>query len=210
MGAVMPSTRTNKRRDPEATRAAILKAAETLFVDRGFAATSMNDIARKARVTKSLIHHHFGSKQELWVQLKRHLLAHYAEVQMELMAGSDDNHDLLQRSLETLFQFLRDNPDFVRLSSWMDLDRDRRLADIAYPDLLSSGIERVRQEQAAGRLRSDIEPAHLISAMVSLCSHWFRARPEFAAFYGGDIEEWDESYQQAIVKILRSGVTAQA
>lgn len=201
-----PTTKVSKRRDPKATRKAILQAAEELFVDRGFAATSMNDIASSAGVTKSLIHHHFGNKQDLWAELKRHLLAHYAEVQMALMASGGDRGRLVERSLETLFGFLRDNPGFVRLSSWMDLDKDRTLSETAYPDLVSFGIERVREEQEAGRLRSDIEPAHLIAAMVSLCSHWFRARSEMASFYEGDVEDWDESYQKAIVEIFRSGV----
>ena len=200
----------SKRRDPVATRRAILEAAETLFVDRGFAATSMNDIAKQAGVTKSLIHHHFGSKQDLWVELKRYLLAHYAEVQMGLLATKSDGQDLLQQSTETLFSFLRDHPGFVRLSSWMDLEQDRGgLADQAYPDLVVSGIERVRAEQQAGRMRSDIEPAHVIAAMVSLCSHWFRARSEFETFYEGPIEDRDESYQRAIVEILATGVSPQ-
>ncbi len=198
----------SKRRDPVATRKAILEAAEELFVDRGFAATSMSDIAKRAGVTKSLIHHHFGSKQDLWVELKRFLLAHYAEVQMELLETQTDGRDLLQQSFETLFSFLRDHPGFVRLSSWMDLEKDRGLADQAYPDLVFSGIERVRAEQKAGRIRDDIEPAHLIAAMVSLCSHWFRARSEFATFYEGPIEDWDESYQRAIVQVMTSGVGA--
>ncbi len=196
-----------RKRDPDATRRAILRAAEKLFVDRGFAATSMNDIAGLAGVTKSLIHHHFGSKERLWAELKRKLLAHYAEVQGELNLNPDMSGDVLERSVDTLFDFLRDNPRFVRLSLWIDLEKDKRLADLAYPELVSTGIERIRALQEAGTLRADIEPPQLIAAMVSLCAHWFRARAEFSALSTeGEVESWDESYRNTILKILREGV----
>ena len=46
----------------EATRRALLDAATDLFVERGFARTSLDDIAGVARVTKGAIYHHFPGK----------------------------------------------------------------------------------------------------------------------------------------------------
>ncbi|MBC8072705.1 MAG: helix-turn-helix transcriptional regulator, partial [Deltaproteobacteria bacterium] len=60
-----------RRHDPEASRAAILDAAEATFVEKGFAGASMSEIAERSSVTKSLIHHHFGSKEALWSEVKR-------------------------------------------------------------------------------------------------------------------------------------------
>ena len=50
-----------QRRDKKATQNEILETAEELFSRRGFAATSLAEIARQAGLTKSLIHHHFGT-----------------------------------------------------------------------------------------------------------------------------------------------------
>ena len=197
---------TNKKRDPEATRRAILRAAAKLFVDRGFAATSMTEIARAAHVTKSLIHHHFGSKEQLWVEVKRKLLAHYAEEQSDVYQAATPGGETLRKSVETLFEFLRGNPDFVRLSGWVDLEKKQGLAGMAYPELVSTGLQLVEQEQAAGNIRADLEPKHIIAALVSLCSHWFRARREFDSMYEGDVSTWDSSYLDAICKILECGV----
>ena len=74
-----------RKRNPEATRNSILDAAEALFVSKGFAAASLSDIARRAAVTKSLIHHHFGSKEALWDQCKKRRMSHYADVQRGLL-----------------------------------------------------------------------------------------------------------------------------
>jgi AcrR family transcriptional regulator len=49
------------------TRAAILAAARTLFADRGFAGTSLRSIASAAGVDAALVHHYFGSKDDLFV-----------------------------------------------------------------------------------------------------------------------------------------------
>ena len=42
--------------------AAIINAARTCFVEKGFAGTSISAIAKKAQINQSLIDHHFGNK----------------------------------------------------------------------------------------------------------------------------------------------------
>ncbi|MDX6675402.1 MAG: hypothetical protein QOH11_2820, partial [Solirubrobacteraceae bacterium] len=43
-------------------RAAILDAAMNVFADRGYHASSIDEIAREAGVSKALIYEHFASK----------------------------------------------------------------------------------------------------------------------------------------------------
>jgi AcrR family transcriptional regulator len=47
------------------TRRLILKCSEALFRKRGFAATTLEDIARKAGVHKQTVLRYFGSKEEI-------------------------------------------------------------------------------------------------------------------------------------------------
>jgi AcrR family transcriptional regulator len=51
-----------------ASRAAIWDAAVQLFPERGYAATSVRDIAAAAGVDPALIIRHFGSKEQLFLQ----------------------------------------------------------------------------------------------------------------------------------------------
>jgi AcrR family transcriptional regulator len=53
------------KRNPVATRARILEAAYALFYRKGFQRTSLDDIARKADVTKRTLYYHVSSKDEL-------------------------------------------------------------------------------------------------------------------------------------------------
>ncbi len=50
----------------ENKRDRILAAARTLFVEHGYAGTSMGNIAKQAGVNHSLIFHYFDNKETLW------------------------------------------------------------------------------------------------------------------------------------------------
>jgi AcrR family transcriptional regulator len=67
----MPSTsrapRRGRRPGAPDTRAAILDAARTSFAERGFAGTTMRGVASSAGVDSALIHHYFGTKDDLFV-----------------------------------------------------------------------------------------------------------------------------------------------
>ncbi|CAB3752299.1 TetR family transcriptional regulator [Burkholderia sp. MSh2] len=53
------------------TRAHLLAAAKRLFVDRGFGATSLRDIAAEAGYTQGAFYSNFASKEALFVELMR-------------------------------------------------------------------------------------------------------------------------------------------
>ncbi len=50
----------------EATTTALVDAARELFAHDGYAATSLDAVAAKARVTKGAVYHHFQGKQQLF------------------------------------------------------------------------------------------------------------------------------------------------
>jgi AcrR family transcriptional regulator len=67
--------KSKKMQQGEATRHALLDAARTLFGEQGYAATSIDDVAHAANVTKGAFYHHYDGKQELFAavyeQVKR-------------------------------------------------------------------------------------------------------------------------------------------
>lgn len=73
----------------EATRRAVLAAARALFGRKGYAQTSVDEIAEAARVTKGAVYHHFAGKEALF-------RAVHAEVEAEAQAravGAGDPAD---------------------------------------------------------------------------------------------------------------------
>jgi AcrR family transcriptional regulator len=63
-GAERPATLRSQH--VEATRRAVLDAARSSFARKGYAQTSVDEIAAAARVTKGAVYHHFAGKEALF------------------------------------------------------------------------------------------------------------------------------------------------
>lgn len=81
------------------SRLAILAAARAMFGARGYAATSLVDVAKIANVTKGAVYHHFGSKQGLF-------RAVYDEVDAEMQRISPHQPDASVPPLELIQGFV--------------------------------------------------------------------------------------------------------
>lgn len=94
-------------RRPE-RRQALLAAATRAFARAGFAATSLDEVATEAGVSRVLIYRHFESKAELYQ-------AALDQVARQLMEATGGPGALGPGSLDGLVGVGRDNPDGFRL-----------------------------------------------------------------------------------------------
>lgn len=78
-----------QRQDSALTKANILDAAEDLFADKGFDATGIMEIAKRANVTKSLIYYYFESKDEILRKLLDRLIKEVIEMKYKAV---EDHH----------------------------------------------------------------------------------------------------------------------
>ncbi len=58
---------------------AILEAAELLFAQKGYQAASIDNIAVAARVSRWLVHYHFHSKEDLFMELVKIIMDSFSE-----------------------------------------------------------------------------------------------------------------------------------
>lgn len=86
------------------TRAAILAAARARFAAQGFAATSVRSIAAEAGVDPSLVHHYFGSKDDLFVASLALAVDPRAAVLPVLEGGPDGAAERLLRLLFSVWE----------------------------------------------------------------------------------------------------------
>lgn len=209
----MPLTASSRRRrDPEATRAAILQAAEELFLTAGPADTPMSSIARRADVTKSLIHHHFGSKEELWNEVKRLHFGKYFEAQKLMLSSSEGTPELLRDSFIAYFRFLQSDPRSVRFMSWRFVEAEDDPCLAQEDELFELGIQRIEEAQKSGRLRDDLDPISMIKAFLAMSLHWFQSKPFLCQMLGpeADTDRLEEKYLEDVVKIFLDGIAPRA
>lgn len=104
------STAPRKRLSGEERRAAILESALAVFAERGYHASSIDDIARHGGVSKALIYEHFDSKQDLYAEL----LEHHTEMLFERLSAAiagagPGNVDRLATGVDAFYAFVEDH-----------------------------------------------------------------------------------------------------
>ena len=77
------------------TRAALVTAGRRLFGTRGFATTSVEDIAREARVTTGALYHHFPTKAAVFESVFEQVHADLMEASLQAAGQASDAIGLL-------------------------------------------------------------------------------------------------------------------
>lgn len=61
----------NRRRDRVTKREAVLRTAAQLFLEKSYGRTSLDDVARRLKVTKPALYHYFQNKEEILLECYR-------------------------------------------------------------------------------------------------------------------------------------------
>lgn len=97
----------------EERRAQLLTAAATAFARGGFAATSMDDVAAVAGVTRLIVYRNFESKEDLYRSVLQRVADRLAE---EVFAGLDRPPEQRRGALSSaMLRVAREDPDAYRL-----------------------------------------------------------------------------------------------
>jgi TetR/AcrR family transcriptional regulator len=193
----------DRARDPEGTRAMVLDAAERLFAEEGFAATSMRDISSASGISHPLIHHHFGSKEGLYASVKRRLVEGYAR-RFPRAARAVNRPVSVRSEMRRIMTFLGDSPMLLRLCLRTRLDRDKQVWP-GEPDMLDTLRRRIRVSQERGLIRDDLDSTHLSLMMLGLVAFWVENREHFAERFGGDVDE--KAYLRQAIALFERGVS---
>ena len=188
----------------------IESAARRLFANRGYAGTSMAEIAVAAGVSKATVFHHYCSKRALYEALVGDAFAGFREQLIPLL---DAEHDL-QGSLR---EFIKAHAErMTRMQGTMRLiAREMLSGTAASSDLLSSGemsrnfsllVDGLRRGQASGAVRADVDPG--LAVFLLLAANWFlfqssalvRRSPDLA------VTTSSEAYATELARLLYHGL----
>lgn len=138
-------------------RQAIIEAALEEFIARGFAATRLDDIAKRAGVAKGTIYLHFKDKESMFEELVRLVIVPVVERLNNLPPPSGSVRDLVEAFASN---FLREvvntrRGDLVRLIV-AEGPRFPAVADFYYREVVQRGISGMRALIQLGIARGEI------------------------------------------------------
>jgi AcrR family transcriptional regulator len=90
------------------TREGILEAAARIFSEKGFHATSMQDIADAVDLQKASLYHHFSSKQEILADILDHALD-LINSRLELVLSQSLYRAKLRQAMVSYLETIADN-----------------------------------------------------------------------------------------------------
>ena len=95
------------RLESDERRAQILTCARRLFSERHYGSVSLADVAREAGVTRGLLHHYFGAKRELYLEVVRSMVTPPPALLEGLPAGARET--VLSHAVDLFLDAVRAN-----------------------------------------------------------------------------------------------------
>ncbi|WP_407527874.1 TetR/AcrR family transcriptional regulator [Methylobacterium oryzisoli] len=170
--------RAPRQRDPERTRASILQAATEAFTARGFAGTSIDDIAVRAGVNRRMLYHYFGSKRGLWLAVLEGAYERARAPELRLDLGALPPEAAMRRLVTFTFDAFVGDRTFINLLNSENLHQARHLKGSARVKEMHSpliGTIRAILERgvAEGVFREGVDPAQLWISIAGLAYFYF-------------------------------------
>jgi TetR/AcrR family transcriptional regulator, cholesterol catabolism regulator len=166
-----------------ARRRELVKAAASVFKDKGLASASLDDVARAAGVDRASLYYYVGSKQELFDEVVLEALVANIEMAERIRDAEGDAQRKLEQLIEELlvsygayyphlYVFLQEDAtklDGGKRRDGVDVLELYRRFERALMAIISAGVEE-------GMFRSDVPPrvaAYGILGMVNWTHRWF-------------------------------------
>jgi TetR/AcrR family transcriptional regulator len=180
------------KRDAEASRRLLLKAARAEFAAKGLMGARVDEIARSAGLNKQLVYHYFGSKDELYRAVLEGVYAEIREQERALSLGDLPPEDAMEKLIGFSFDYLADHPDFIALlndengQGARHLGGSRRLHEMHSP-LIALIRRTLRSGAERGAFRRDMDALQLYISIAGLAYFYFSNNRTLSAIFGRDL-----------------------
>ncbi|MET1080601.1 MAG: TetR family transcriptional regulator [Pseudomonas sp.] len=173
------------KEDAEKTRHALLAAAEQLFLERGVAHTSLEQIARAAQLTRGAVYWHFQNKADLFHALLEQVRLPPEQLTERLCACLDLDplttlRDLCVEAIENLVRDEQKRRIFTILLHRCEFTDELREAETRHHAFIAQFIDLTEQlfERVRVRLRPGLSPRlasrALHAQIIGLFTDWTR------------------------------------
>jgi TetR/AcrR family transcriptional regulator len=198
------------------SRDAILDAAIRCFAAKGFAATTIKDLASEAEVNSALLYYYFTDKQTLYRETLRHVAQRLSDSAGRRLDADIAPDEVIRRFVQQQAEFLIANPHVPRLLLREMLEHTGRHAETAIVSLIGGVFttlcDVIRRGQEQGVFRPDANPKYAAISTVSLVAYFVIARPVVGVALGdgltGPTEERTREYGRHAAEFALAALAA--
>ncbi len=157
----MPRTERGKR-----TRAALLAAAESVFLRHGYHDASVVKITEAAGVSQGTFYLYFESKKQLFDELVAELNRQVRQAMTRGAAGGKDRRDAERRGFEAFFRFTAEHPALYRIIRQAEFVSPEA-QKLHYSKILDGYVRSLRRARNAGEI-GDVDPVVTAWALMGI------------------------------------------
>lgn len=204
-------------RDPERTRARILRAARNEFMRHGFSGARIERISRGGRSSDRMIYYYFGSKEQLYLAVLEAVYAELGEAESALTLDTSKPVEALRELVAFTWRYYLAHPEFVALLSNENLQRGRHIAKSAKVKQLARPVlgilgtilaEGTRQKV----FRRGLDVRQVYLTLAALGYFYLSNRFTLSSFLGGDLmrAEAQDAWLAEMTRVMLASVAAPA
>tara|TARA_R110002072_G_scaffold127330_3_gene264727 strand:+ start:39571 stop:40209 length:639 start_codon:yes stop_codon:yes gene_type:complete len=185
----------------------ILDAAEDIFAEKGYSATSLGDVADRVGIRSPSLYNHFKNKEALYEAVLERLLADFSAPLVELEGGPLTSERVF-RWLETIVRQHHGNPNLARLLQHAALSggpHTNELIDRLFRPMFESGADKIVGEGITLIENTGLQP-WAVMAFNNLVMSYVTMAPMYRDLLGQDpfSEEALENQLNLIKTLLRA------
>jgi AcrR family transcriptional regulator len=179
-------------RDPERTRAAILRAATAEITAKGLNGARVDTIAKRAGVNKRMLYHYFGDKQGLYLSVLEETYAAIRAAEIGLNLEELDPVAGMRKLVLFTWQYFINHPEFLSLLATENLNRatylkkSKRIRHLHAPlvGMVSGLLARGANKKI---FRGGIDPVDLYISIAALGFFYMSNRHTLSTIFGRDL-----------------------
>ncbi|MBZ0266007.1 TetR/AcrR family transcriptional regulator [bacterium] len=185
----------------EQTRRAIIENAAELYSQFGYNGVTQRQLADALGITKTLLYHHFDSKEAIHRAVQQYYRELYRTEVLENFEIKSTKISQMIDILERRFSFYREHPEMARMIMWGFLE-DSPLEPPSTPETWNHAEELIKNLQKADLLNKSVSPRQIRLMISSIFFGWFVMKD----FYMDGSEELSDSeYYKSFLSVFLNG-----
>jgi AcrR family transcriptional regulator len=182
------------------TEQLILETARNHFVQYGYGAARMQEIADEAGINKAMLHYYFRSKEKLYHEIVIQTLDFLLPRLFKAFKQEGTLFERIEHIIDTYIETLIEQPDIpFFVMSELSQKRERFIEELKkrsqhYPPV-KSFLAQVSQEMQAGKIKQ-INPIHLFLNLLSMTVFPFIVKPVFCTLFDFS----DDTFEQLMLE----------